>query len=86
MKCNTCRNLCKRRDEDGTLYDWCGKVVDSPDKDLERDCKYYQVATHGDIVRAMNDEELTEWFMWLTGGPDSNKELIFSWLKSEVEL
>lgn len=86
MKCNTCRNLCKRRDDDGTLYDWCGMVVDSPDSICERDCKYYQVATNGDIIRAMNDEELTEWFMCLTRGPDSNKELILDWLKSEAEL
>lgn len=58
IKCNTCRHLCKRRDEDGTLYDWCGNILDSPDKDWERDCKYYQVATNADRIRAMSDEEL----------------------------
>lgn len=60
IKCNTCRHLCKRRDEDGTLYDWCGNILDSPDKDWERDCKYYQVATNADRIRAMSDEELAE--------------------------
>ena len=85
MKCNTCRNLYKRRDEDGTLYDWCGKIVDSPDSDLERDCKYYQVATHGDIIRAMNDDELTEWLVLFAGASDAHKKLILPWLKSGVE-
>lgn len=84
MKCRKCRNLVKRRDEDGTLYDWCGKVIDSPDKDLERDCKYYQVATHGDIIRAMNDEELAEWLVMFAGGSDLHKK-VMNWLKSEVE-
>ena len=85
IRCRNCRNLCKRRDDDGTLYDWCGKIVDSPDKDYERDCKYYQVATNGDIVRAMNDEELTKWIVWFAGGSDLHKKLVLNWLKSEVE-
>ena len=61
MKCNICRNLCKRRDDDGTLYDWCGMVIDCPDSDIERDCKYYQAATNGDKIRAMSEDELAMW-------------------------
>ena len=60
MKCENCRNLVKRRDDDGTLYDWCGMVVDCPDRDLDRDCKYYQPASNADRIRAMSDEKLAE--------------------------
>ena len=58
VRCGSCRNLVKRRDDDGTLYDWCGKIIDSPDKDRERDCKYYQHASNADRIRSMTDEEL----------------------------
>ena len=60
MKCKNCRNLVKRIDDDGTLYDFCGMVIDSPDAEAERDCKYYVVATNADRIRAMTDEELAE--------------------------
>ena len=62
MKCKNCRNLFKRRDDDGTLYDWCGMIVDCPDIDLDRNCKYYQPASNADMIRAMDDEELVEFF------------------------
>lgn len=90
IKCNTCRHLCKRRDEDGTLYDWCGNILDSPDKDWERDCKYYQVATNADRIRAMSDEELAKKISGiesfaLTCGGGWPPEKWLDWLKQEVE-
>ena len=60
MKCKNCRNLFKRRDDDGTIYDWCRMIVDCPDRDLDRDCKYYQHASNADKIRAMSDEELAD--------------------------
>lgn len=67
MKCKNCRNLVKRIDDDGTLYDFCGMVIDSPDSEIERDCKYYVVATHADRIRSMSDEELAKWLWFKVG-------------------
>lgn len=61
MKCKNCKNLTKRIDSDGILYDSCEIIVDCPDTERERDCKYYAVATNADRIRAMSDEELAEW-------------------------
>lgn len=87
MKCKNCRNLVKRIDDDGTLYDFCGMVIDSPDVEIERDCKYYITATHGDQIRSKNDEELAEWIYSLIidryiGVPI---EAWLNWLRQEVE-
>lgn len=84
MKCNTCRNLCKRRDEDGTLYDWCGKVIDSPVKDLERYCPYYHLATNADRIRNMDDYDLAI-FLENVSCKHADTESWFDWLKQEVK-
>ena len=63
MKCKNCRNLVKRIDGDGTLYDFCGMVIDSPDTDRERNCKYYVTATNADRIRSMSDGELAQFLM-----------------------
>ena len=60
MKCKNCKNLTKRIDSDGILYDSCEIIVDCPDTERERDCKYYTAATNADRIRAMTDEELAE--------------------------
>ena len=62
MKCKNCKNLTKRIDSDGILYDSCEIIVDCPDTERERDCKYYTAATNADRIRAMTDEELAAWF------------------------
>lgn len=87
MKCKNCKNLVKRIDGDGTLYDFCGMVIDSPDTEVERDCKYYVVATNADRIRSMSDEELAEWICSLIidryiGVP---VEAWLDWLEQEVE-
>lgn len=51
MKCRNCRHLYK---------DWCAHKLDSPDPDLDRECKDYMQATHADRIRSMSDEELAE--------------------------
>lgn len=70
MKCKNCRNLVKRIDDDGTLYDFCGMVIDSPDTERERDCKYYVVATNADRIRAMNNEELAKFIDHAANPPE----------------
>ena len=51
MKCKSCLHY--RRE-------WCKKVSDSPDPDMERTCRFFSQLTHGDDIRAMNDSELAE--------------------------
>ena len=38
--------------------EWCEKVIDSPDPDLERDCRHFSQKTRADHIRSMSDEEL----------------------------
>lgn len=49
MKCRNCVHLYR---------DWCPHKLDSPDPDLDRECKDYKQATNADRIRAMSDEEL----------------------------
>lgn len=49
MKCRNCRHLYK---------DWCAHKLDSPDPDLDRECKDYMQATYADRIRASSDEQL----------------------------
>ena len=47
--CKKCNNL---------VNDWCEKVIDSPDHDMQRDCRYFCEKTNAQKIRAMSDEEL----------------------------
>ena len=47
--CKKCNNL---------VNDWCKKVIDSPDPDMQRDCQYFCEKTNADRIRNMSDEEL----------------------------
>ena len=47
--CKKCNNL---------VNDWCEKVIDSPDPDMQRDCQHFREKTNADRIRAMSDEEL----------------------------
>ena len=49
--CKKCNNL---------VNDWCEKVIDSPDPDMQRDCQYFCEKTNADRIRAMRDDELAE--------------------------
>ena len=55
--CKKCNNL---------VNDWCEKVIDSPDPDMQRDCQYFCEKTNADRIRSMSDEELAE-MLWKTG-------------------
>ena len=47
--CKKCNNL---------VNDWCEKVIDSPDQDMQRDCPHFREKTNADRIRNMSDEEL----------------------------
>ena len=51
--CKKCNNL---------VNDWCEKVIDSPDQDMQRDCQYFCEKTNADRIRSMNDDELNDLF------------------------
>ena len=55
--CKKCNNL---------VNDWCEKVIDSPDQDIQRDCQYFCEKTNAQKIRAMSDEELAD-MLWKTG-------------------
>lgn len=48
-KCKNCVNL---------RYNWCEKVSDSPDENMERECVHFRQMTNADRIRSMTDEEL----------------------------
>ena len=47
--CKKCNNL---------VNDWCEKVIDSPDPDMQRDCQHFREKTNAQKIRSMSDEEL----------------------------
>ena len=49
--CKKCNNL---------VNDWCEKVIDSPDPDMQRDCQHFREKTNADRIRDMRDEELAK--------------------------
>ena len=55
--CKKCNNL---------VNDWCEKVIDSPDPDMQRDCQHFREKTNADLIRSMDDEELAD-MLWKTG-------------------
>ena len=55
--CKKCNNL---------VNDWCEKVIDSPDPDMQRDCQYFCEKTNAQKIRSMSDEELAD-MLWKTG-------------------
>ena len=51
--CKKCNNL---------VNDWCEKVIDSPDPDMQRDCQHFCEKTNAQKIRSMSDDELNELF------------------------
>ena len=61
MKCRNCKHLGWAEEEPGKMFfGWCHKVLDSPDPDIERLCRGFERRTNADRIRAMSDEELSE--------------------------
>ena len=85
--CKKCNNL---------VNDWCEKVIDSPDPDMQRDCQHFCEKTNADRIRAMSDEELAE-MLWKTGRNyravcadpvvdyNEHRDHLISWLKQPAE-
>ena len=86
--CKKCNNL---------VNDWCEKVIDSPDQDMQRDCQYFCEKTNADRVRSMTDDELNELFheIYNAGAEDAvayewgqrtnSFEWTMDWLKQPAE-
>ena len=51
--CKKCNNL---------VNDWCEKMIDSPDPDMQRDCQHFREKTNADRIRSMTDDELNDLF------------------------
>ena len=78
--CKKCINL---------VNDWCEKVIDSPDPDMQRDCQYFCEKTNADIIRAMSDEELADFlaYTWATSARAWQKDTgeTLHWLQQPAE-
>ena len=85
--CKKCNNL---------VNDWCEKVIDSPDQDMQRDCQYFCEKTNADRIRSMRDEELAD-MLWKTGRNyravcadpvvdyNEHRDHLIDWLKQPAE-
>ena len=85
--CKKCNNL---------VNDWCEKVIDSPDQDIQRDCRHFREKTNADRIRSMSDEELAE-MLWKTGRNyrsvcadpvvdyNEHRDHLIAWLKQPAE-
>ena len=71
--CKKCNNL---------VNDWCEKVIDSPDQDMQRDCQYFCEKTNADRIRSMDDEEMAEFLIDLA---DDGNLRIREWLQQPFE-
>lgn len=86
--CKKCNNL---------VNDWCEKVIDSPDPDMQRDCQHFCEKTNADRIRSMTDDELNELFhdIYNAGAEDAvayewghrtnSFEWTIEWLKQPAE-
>ena len=86
--CKKCNNL---------VNDWCEKVIDSPDPDMQRDCQHFCEKTNADRIRAMTDYELHELLheiynagaenavAYICGQRDFNFEWTMKWLQQPAE-
>ena len=74
--CKKCNNL---------VNDWCEKVIDSPDPDMQRDCQHFWEKTNADRLRAMSDEELARWLEYEGGGACAEMCGWLNWLQQPAE-
>ena len=86
--CKKCNNL---------VNDWCEKVIDIPDPDMQRDCQYFWEKTNADRIRIMSDEELYVLFReiynagvvygvsYMYGKLPNNFEWTMNWLQQPAE-
>ena len=88
MKCKNCVRHVHLNDYGERTVgtpNWCFYLSDSPDEELERDCKAFKCSTNADRIRSMTDEELAEWASAITLDEFGDKKDWLDWLKQEVE-
>ena len=75
--CKKCNNL---------VNDWCEKVIDSPDPDMQRDCQHFCEKTNADRIRSMSDQGLALclYEIGYVGGWYSKKDVL-EWLQQPAE-
>ena len=73
--CKKCKNL---------VNDWCEKVIDSPDPDMQRDCQYFCEKTNADRIRSMTDDELAK-LLCCTGWRMTEQKECIDWLQQPAE-
>ena len=73
--CKKCNNL---------VNDWCEKVIDSPDPDMQRDCQYFCEKTNADRIRSMTDDELAK-LLCCTGWRMTEQKECLDWLQQPAE-
>ena len=73
--CKKCINL---------VNDWCEKVIDSPDPDMQRDCQHFSEKTNADSIRSMSDEELAK-LLCCTGWRMIEQKECLEWLQQPAE-
>ena len=75
--CKKCKNL---------VNNWCEKVIDSPDPDMQRDCQYFCEKTNADLIRSMSDQGLALclYEIGYVGGWYSKKDAL-EWLQQPAK-
>ena len=79
----------KKKKCNNLVNDWCEKVIDSPDQDMQRDCQYFCEKTNADRIRSMSDEELANFlaYTWATSARAWQKDAVETlyWLQNPAE-
>lgn len=88
MKCKNCKNL---------IDHWCEKVIDSPDEEMDRECKHYEVMSNADRIKNMSVEEMANFILTISDDEKSFSKIIngeeiygsvcevMQWLESEAK-
>ena len=86
MKCRNCKHLRWAEEYPGMpFFGWCDNVNDSPDMDMERECRCFEPATNADRIRRMSDEELAKFLEYEGGGACAEVCGWLNWLQSPAE-
>ena len=61
MKCRNCKYPRWGEEYPGMpFFGWCDEINDSPDMDIERECRCFEPATNAEIIRRMSDEQMAK--------------------------
>lgn len=86
MKCRNCKHPRWAEEYPGRpFFGWCDEINDSPDMDIERECRCFEPATNADRIRRMSDEELAKFLEYEGGGACAEVCGWLNWLQSPAE-